>query len=610
MNESMANAQGSSNINFETISDKTYGDFALFPLQASHSLGKTISFKSSDNSIIDVREHEIGWYGQPSVPGTVTITAYSGTPGGADYEEVVQTVTVKKATLRVRATPQFRGYGQKNPIVNAEYTYEGFKVPEDEMRFDDLPIAYIDPIYDEYTAIGVYDDAVIVKGGSHPYYDLVYTKATLRVTVLIEFTEINTKTYGDAPFQLIKDSYGIAEMNVTSSNPEVLEVSEVDGEWIATIKGAVEPGENVIITIESTDITGYESKNENIFIVNPAPLRITADNKSRLIGQQNPELTYTVEGLVYDETLEVLTEITISTDATPYSPADVYEIVIRGGENKNYNTIITNGELTVRGFNFLGILVNDVEHDINVPYDMGSSETNEQIVQVLTAPNSVVTVPGHSLTLDNKFRVITDKPMVKEIEIIVGPQENSEGEVEKYTLIIERRFIFDKIGIMRWNNTLSIVNNPTQLFGYTIDGYQWYRDNIALAGETKQYYSAGPSEYDLLSETSKYHVELKMATGEVLRTSEKQVELTNTQNIRITPNPATTGETVTLTIDMDDDLLLGAKADIFNLNGVFQKSVPVMSKTTTFIVSNVPGMYLIKVTTTNGFTKTIKVLVK
>ena len=56
--------------------------------------------------------------------------------------------------------------------------------------------------------------------------------------------------------------------------------------------------------------------------ITPAPLTVTADDKSKVAGQSNPPLTYTVTGYVNAETASVLTgSPVLNTAATGSSPA-------------------------------------------------------------------------------------------------------------------------------------------------------------------------------------------------------------------------------------------------------------------------------------------------
>jgi fibro-slime domain-containing protein len=84
--------------------------------------------------------------------------------------------------------------------------------------------------------------------------------------------------------------------------------------------------------------------------IQPAPLSILADDKSRERGQANPTLTYRILGLVNGETESVLdTPVQISTTAVSSSTAGYYPIVITGGADANYQVSRVEGTLTVNG---------------------------------------------------------------------------------------------------------------------------------------------------------------------------------------------------------------------------------------------------------------------
>ena len=82
--------------------------------------------------------------------------------------------------------------------------------------------------------------------------------------------------------------------------------------------------------------------------VNKAPLTVKADDKSRVEGTANPELTVSYTGFKNGETEAVLdTKPTVTTTATTTSPAGTYPITVSGGSAKNYNLSYQNGTLTV-----------------------------------------------------------------------------------------------------------------------------------------------------------------------------------------------------------------------------------------------------------------------
>lgn len=85
-----------------------------------------------------------------------------------------------------------------------------------------------------------------------------------------------------------------------------------------------------------------------VSIVNPAPLTITADNKSRLFNTPNPALTVSYSGFVNGQDAAVLTTPpTLSTAAVSTSPPGQYTIAVSGAAAANYAIAYIGGTLTV-----------------------------------------------------------------------------------------------------------------------------------------------------------------------------------------------------------------------------------------------------------------------
>jgi hypothetical protein len=81
-------------------------------------------------------------------------------------------------------------------------------------------------------------------------------------------------------------------------------------------------------------------------VVTPAPLRITADNKSKVAGQPVPTLTATYSGFVNGDTpANLTTPVTLSTYTG--NVAGSYAIVPSGASSPNYNITFVNGTLTI-----------------------------------------------------------------------------------------------------------------------------------------------------------------------------------------------------------------------------------------------------------------------
>lgn len=93
----------------------------------------------------------------------------------------------------------------------------------------------------------------------------------------------------------------------------------------------------------------YLSSSNTVSItVTPAPLTISADDKSKLEGDVNPTLTATYTGFVNGDTLTNLTTpVSLSTTAIDSSPVGDYPITSVGATSPNYAISLVDGTLSV-----------------------------------------------------------------------------------------------------------------------------------------------------------------------------------------------------------------------------------------------------------------------
>jgi len=96
------------------------------------------------------------------------------------------------------------------------------------------------------------------------------------------------------------------------------------------------------------DVNYLPANGTGTLVINPAPLTITAASASMVYGGPVPALGVTYAGFVGGDTAAGLTTpVTISTTATPASPAGAYPIVVGGATSPNYTIVFVNGLLTV-----------------------------------------------------------------------------------------------------------------------------------------------------------------------------------------------------------------------------------------------------------------------
>ena len=153
--------------------------------------------------------------------------------------------------------------------------------------------------------------------------------------------ELPVMTYGDAEYQLPETT---AEGQTLTWSVENAAVAEVNGH-VLTIKGAG----TTTVTATQAGNDGFEAfSREFTLTVNKAPLTITADDCTKEEGEENPQLTVSYEGFVYDDDTSSLTsQPVVTTTATVDSPAGTYPITASGAESANYVFNYVEGTLTI-----------------------------------------------------------------------------------------------------------------------------------------------------------------------------------------------------------------------------------------------------------------------
>ncbi|MCI8423900.1 MAG: hypothetical protein HFF50_10320 [Lawsonibacter sp.] len=183
------------------------------------------------------------------------------------------------------------------------------------------------------------------KSGSTAF--TVSSKPTLTVTV----TDPGAKTYGDAAFALavaVTDKDGVAVSNsALTYKADNSGTVSVDANGQATIHKAG----TATITVTATPAADseYAAGTGQVTIqVAKKSVVVTADNKTKCYGEENPALTFTVpEGaLVGTDTKDSL-GVTLSCAATATSPAGTTVDITGTAVSDNYDVTVTKGTLTI-----------------------------------------------------------------------------------------------------------------------------------------------------------------------------------------------------------------------------------------------------------------------
>jgi gliding motility-associated-like protein len=111
-------------------------------------------------------------------------------------------------------------------------------------------------------------------------------------------------------------------------------------------------------TVTVTGLGNYSASKTQTFNIEPKPLTLRAENKSKIYGDANPDLSFSYSGLAAGDTR--IDELpSISTSATANSAVGNYRIVLSGGADPNYDLSFVEGVLEVIPANLI-LTVNSV----------------------------------------------------------------------------------------------------------------------------------------------------------------------------------------------------------------------------------------------------------
>ena len=280
---------------------------------------------------------------------SITITAEK-----ANYKTATLTVTseITPAALTVTADNKTRAYREANP----EFTYRSTGYVEGESSADvDLAVAMETPATEE-SVTGDYQ--ILITGNETAgNYRVTYVPGTLTVTTSEAMTvsgEGKGWTYDGAERELLT---GPATTNVEGAEIRYT----VNGTEGTEVPKALNAG-TYVVTITAEKENYVKATAEVTVVVEKAELTVSAENKTREYGQQNPELTYRVNGLKTGDTKESLAAtmaVKLSTTANELSEADQkYDIEINGNKDlANYTVNYIFGKLTVTKSNELTLAI-------------------------------------------------------------------------------------------------------------------------------------------------------------------------------------------------------------------------------------------------------------
>ena len=179
-----------------------------------------------------------------------------------------------------------------------------------------------------------------------------YADYTITVTVTVAAKDVQTitasdisATYGDTGVKVNATAVGALNYRVISGD----DVIDIDASGNVTIKKAGQAK----IKISAAETNDYAAATKEITVnIAKRPLTVKADDKTAYVGAQQPELTYTVDGLVDGD--ELTTKPTLKlvheAEADPMKTAGEYVITFDqapAADAAKYDLVTADGKLTV-----------------------------------------------------------------------------------------------------------------------------------------------------------------------------------------------------------------------------------------------------------------------
>jgi hypothetical protein len=223
-----------------------------------------------------------------NIGGLVIVDGNNGDNYNLTFVSANLTITAKQIT--VTANPQTKFYGDVDPAFTYTYTQDG-------LEFDDSFDGALGRAPGE--DVGTYainiGGLVIVDGNNGDNYNLTFMSANLTITPkpITVTADAKTKTYG---FQDPPLTYQVTEGGLVEGDSFSGGLARVSGEDVGSYtitRGTLTAGSNYTITFVTAELT-----------IDVRQIEVTAVAKSKIYGDSDPALTYTISNgsLAYADT--------------------------------------------------------------------------------------------------------------------------------------------------------------------------------------------------------------------------------------------------------------------------------------------------------------------
>ncbi|MCY1636693.1 MBG domain-containing protein [Marinifilum sp. D737] len=384
-----------------------------------------------DPIVIDTEPSAISIADASTGVGSADITLSGGIDDNYSFSYVNGTLSIGKAELTATADDKSKTYGEHNP--NLTISYSGFVNGENAFALSTVPTASSSA--DVNTGVGSW--LITASGGVADNYTFKYVNGTLSIekAELTVTADDKSKAYGETNPALTLSYDGFVNGENASDLSTVPTASSSAGANTGV-------GSSVITASGgASDNYSFKYVNGNLTI-NKAELTVTADDKSKTYGDENPAFTVSYSGFVNGENeLDLTTAPTAHSNANQFTGVGSMPITLTNGTADNYSFKYVNGiltinkaELTVRAddssktygeenpflsVSYSGFVNTDDQTDLQTaPTASTSADANTG------AGSAVITVSGGA-SPNYLFKYVNGSLTINKVELTVTAQNKS-----------------------------------------------------------------------------------------------------------------------------------------------------------------------------------------
>lgn len=174
-----------------------------------------------------------------------------------------------------------------------------------------------------------------------------------------------------------------------------------------------------------------------------------------------------------------------------------------------------------------------------------------------------------------------------------------------YTLYVE--LLDETVLLQRWDNIVSVVNNPTNNGGFYFTHFNWYCDGVLMEGENNSYICVADDKL-----TASYKAQIATQTGVWVSTCDFQFEnIVNTESTLLSaPNPASPQQSIAIKSLLETDAIGEATLIVATTSGDIVAFYTLSAPTYTLTAPSKIGSYIVTLITQEGKRYSTKLLVR